>query len=41
MTSETSTAGPGTDRQAIRDVLANLYRAWEAGDAAQAPPAPS
>jgi len=33
MTTKTSTAGPGTDRQAIRDVLASLYKAWEAGDA--------
>jgi uncharacterized protein (TIGR02246 family) len=33
MTSNTATAGSDTDRQAIRDVLANLYKAWEAGDA--------
>ena len=33
MTSKTTTAGSDTDRQAIRDVLANLYKAWEAGDA--------
>jgi uncharacterized protein (TIGR02246 family) len=33
MTSKTATAGSGTDRQAILGVLANLYKAWEAGDA--------
>src|SRR6202161_2209019 len=33
MTSKTTTAGSDTDRQAIRDVLASLYKAWEAGDA--------
>ena len=33
MTSKTATAGPATDRQAVLDVLARLYRAWEAGDA--------
>jgi uncharacterized protein (TIGR02246 family) len=38
MTSTTTTAGSdsarsGTDRQAIRDVLADLYKAWAAGDA--------
>ena len=33
MTGKTVTAGSDTDRQAIRDVLASLYKAWEAGDA--------
>ena len=33
MTGNTVTAGSDTDRQAIRDVLASLYKAWEAGDA--------
>ena len=33
MTSKTITAGADTDRQAIRDVLADLYKAWAAGDA--------
>jgi uncharacterized protein (TIGR02246 family) len=33
MTGNTITAGSDTDRQAIRDVLASLYKAWEAGDA--------
>src|ERR1700678_3831489 len=33
MTSTTTTAGSDTDRQAIRDVLADLYKAWAAGDA--------
>jgi uncharacterized protein (TIGR02246 family) len=33
MTSTTTTTGSDTDRQAIRDVLARLYQAWEAGDA--------
>jgi uncharacterized protein (TIGR02246 family) len=33
MTSTTTTAGSDTDRQAILDVLAALYRAWEANDA--------
>ena len=33
MTSTTTTAGSDTDRQAIFDVLAGLYKAWEAGDA--------
>ena len=33
MTGKTTTAGSDTDRQAIRDVLASLYKAWEAGDA--------
>jgi uncharacterized protein (TIGR02246 family) len=33
MTSKTTTAGSDTDRQAIRDVLAGVYKAWEAGDA--------
>ena len=33
MTGNTTTAGSDTDRQAIRDVLASLYKAWEAGDA--------
>jgi uncharacterized protein (TIGR02246 family) len=33
MTSTTATAGSDADRQAVLDVLARLYRAWEAGDA--------
>ena len=33
MTSTTTTAGSDADRQAVRDVLARLYQAWEAGDA--------
>ncbi len=34
MTSKTTTAaGSDTDRQAILDVLASLYKAWEANDA--------
>jgi uncharacterized protein (TIGR02246 family) len=33
MNSKTTAAGSDTDRQAIRDVLASLYKAWEAGDA--------
>src|SRR6202034_4207152 len=33
MTGKTVAAGSDTDRQAIRDVLASLYKAWEAGDA--------
>jgi uncharacterized protein (TIGR02246 family) len=33
MSSTTTTAGSDTDRQAIRDVLADLYKAWAAGDA--------
>jgi uncharacterized protein (TIGR02246 family) len=33
MTSKTTTAGSGADRQAVLDVLARLYQAWEAGDA--------
>ena len=33
MTSTTTTAGSDTDRQAVLDVLARLYRAWGAGDA--------
>jgi uncharacterized protein (TIGR02246 family) len=33
MTSKTTTAGSDTDRQAILDVLAGLYKAWEDGDA--------
>jgi uncharacterized protein (TIGR02246 family) len=33
MTSTTTTAAPDTDRQAILDVLAALYQAWEANDA--------
>jgi uncharacterized protein (TIGR02246 family) len=33
MTSKTTTAGSDADRQAVLDVLARLYRAWEAGDA--------
>ena len=32
MTSKTTTAGSDADRQAVLDVLARLYRAWEAGD---------
>jgi uncharacterized protein (TIGR02246 family) len=33
MTSTTTTAAPDTDRQAILNVLAALYKAWEANDA--------
>ena len=33
MTSATTTAGSDADRQAVLDVLARVYRAWEAGDA--------
>jgi uncharacterized protein (TIGR02246 family) len=33
MTSNTATAGSGTDQQAILDVLARSYKAWAAGDA--------
>jgi len=33
MTSKTTAAGPDADRQAVLDVLARLYQAWEAGDA--------
>ena len=33
MTSKTATAGSDAGRQAVLDVLARLYRAWEAGDA--------
>ena len=33
MTSKTTTAGSDADRQAVLDVLARGYRAWEAGDA--------
>jgi uncharacterized protein (TIGR02246 family) len=33
MTSKTTLAGTDADRQAVLDVLARLYRAWEAGDA--------
>jgi len=33
MTSTTTTTGSDTDRQAILDVLAGGYRAWEANDA--------
>ena len=33
MTSKTIAAGSDTDRQAILDVLAGLYKAWAAGDA--------
>jgi uncharacterized protein (TIGR02246 family) len=33
MTSKTTTAGSDADRQAVLDVLAHRYRAWEAGDA--------
>jgi uncharacterized protein (TIGR02246 family) len=33
MTSKTTTAGSDTDRRAVLDVLAGVYRAWEAGDA--------
>ena len=33
MTSTTIAAGSDTDRQAILDVLAGLYKAWEANDA--------
>jgi len=32
MTGNTITAGSDTDRQAIRDVLASLYKAWEGGE---------
>ena len=30
MTSKTTTAGSDADRQAVLDVLARLYQAWEA-----------
>ena len=33
MTSKTTTAGSDTDRRAVLDVLAGLYKAWEANDA--------
>jgi uncharacterized protein (TIGR02246 family) len=33
MTSKTTTAGSDAGRQAVLDVLARVYRAWEAGDA--------
>ena len=33
MTSKTTAAGSDADRQAVLDVLARLYQAWEAGDA--------
>jgi uncharacterized protein (TIGR02246 family) len=33
MTSKTTTAGSDADRQAVLDVLARLYQAWEANDA--------
>ena len=33
MTSNTTAARSDTDRQTIRDVLADLYKAWAAGDA--------
>jgi uncharacterized protein (TIGR02246 family) len=33
MSSTTSTTGFDADQQAIRDVLADLYKAWAAGDA--------
>src|SRR5487761_222309 len=33
MTSTTTTAGSDTDRQAVLEPLASLYRAWEANDA--------
>jgi uncharacterized protein (TIGR02246 family) len=33
MTSNTTTAASDADRQAVLDVLARLYQAWEAGDA--------
>jgi uncharacterized protein (TIGR02246 family) len=33
MTSKTTAAGSDADRQAILDVLAGLYKAWEANDA--------
>src|ERR1700691_1846269 len=33
MTSKTTTAGSDADRKAILDVLAGLYKAWEANDA--------
>ena len=32
MTSKTTTAGSDADRQAVLDVLARVYQAWEAGD---------
>ena len=33
MTSKTTTAGSDAARQAVLDVLARVYQAWEAGDA--------
>lgn len=33
MTSNTTTAGSDVGRQAVLDVLARVYQAWEAGDA--------
>jgi uncharacterized protein (TIGR02246 family) len=33
MNSKTTTAGSDADRQAVLDVLARVYQAWEAGDA--------
>jgi uncharacterized protein (TIGR02246 family) len=33
MTSNTTTAGSDAGRQAVLDVLARLYQAWQAGDA--------
>ena len=33
MTGKTTTVGPDVDRRAVLDVLAGVYRAWEAGDA--------
>jgi uncharacterized protein (TIGR02246 family) len=33
MTSKTSTTASEADRQAVLDVFARLYKAWEAGDA--------
>jgi uncharacterized protein (TIGR02246 family) len=33
MTSNTTTAATDADRQAVLDVLARVYQAWEAGDA--------
>ena len=33
MTSKTTAAASDADRQAVLDLLARLYRAWEAGDA--------
>jgi len=33
MTSKTATAGSDAGRQAVLDVLARVYQAWEAGDA--------